>query len=319
MTVGGRFELILFDVNECQSALNHQLPSVLLDLDLWWLRAGKLYWQLSREREREADLVTSLAATASAIRSRLSAIQMRISITSLVQPYTCLLTVAFSVSECEGMTMSEVNNNAYRIETERLVIRCYEPKDAALLTESVTESLDYLKPWLPWVHVEPEPLEVKVQRLSRFRGEFDLQKDFTYGIFSKDETKLLGGTGLHTRLAGTNEFEIGYWIHKDFVGRGLATEAAGALAKVAFSVLHGVHRLEIRNDVCNLASAAIAAKLGFKHEGTLRSKYAFLDEWKDLMIWGLLEEEYPDTRAFSMSLRVYDAFGTVLCNDHSKV
>jgi RimJ/RimL family protein N-acetyltransferase len=243
---------------------------------------------------------------------------MRISVTSLVQAYACLLTVAFSVSECEGMTMIEVHNNAYRIETEQLVIRCYEPKDAALLAESVAESLDYLTPWLPWVHVEPEPLEVKVQRLSRFRGEFDLQKDFTYGIFSKDETKLLGGTGLHTRLAGSNEFEIGYWIHKDFVGRGLATEAAGALVKVAFSVLHGVHRLEIRNDVRNLASAAIAAKLGFKHEGTLRSKYAFLDEWKDLMVWGLLEEEYPDTRAFSMSLRVCDAFGKVLCNDHSK-
>jgi RimJ/RimL family protein N-acetyltransferase len=230
-----------------------------------------------------------------------------------------LITAAVSVCDCEGMAMSEVHNNAYRIETERLVIRCYEPKDAALLAESVTESLDSLKPWLPWVHVEPEPLEVKVRRLGRFRGEFDLQKDFTYGIFSKDESKLLGGTGLHTRLAGSDEFEIGYWIHKGFVGRGLATEAAGALVKVAFSVLRGVHRLEIRNDVCNLPSAAIAAKLGFKHEGTLRSKYAFLDEWKDLMIWGLLEKEYPNTRASTMSLRVYDACGKVLCNELSNV
>jgi RimJ/RimL family protein N-acetyltransferase len=230
-----------------------------------------------------------------------------------------LLVTAISINECEGMTMSEVHNNAYRIETERLVIRCYEPKDAALLAESVTESLEFLKPWLPWVHVEPEPLEAKVQRLSRFRGEFDLQKDFAYGIFSKDESKLLGGTGLHTRLAGSNEFEIGYWIHKDFVGRAFATEAAGALVKVAFSVLHGVHRLEIRNDVRNVPSAAIARKLGFKHEGTLRSKYRFLGEWKDLMVWGLLEEEYPNTRASDMSLLVYDASGKVLCNDLSNV
>lgn len=217
----------------------------------------------------------------------------------------------------DSMSASAIQNNAYRIETNRLVIRCYEPKDARLLAESVSESLDFLKPWLPWVHVEPEPVEAKVKTLSRFRAEFDLQKDYTYGIFNKDETRLLGGTGLHTRLAGASEFEIGYWIHKDFVGMGLATEAAGALVKVAFAVLQGVHRLEIRNDVCNVPSAAIPRKLGFVHEGTLRSKYAFLSDWKDLMIWGLVEGEYPESRAASISMRVSDACGVVIYDDLS--
>jgi RimJ/RimL family protein N-acetyltransferase len=211
--------------------------------------------------------------------------------------------------------MNKIENNAYRIETQRLVVRCYEPKDARLLAASVTESLDFLKPWLPWVHAEPEPVEEKVKTLRRFRAEFDLQKDYTYGIFNEDESRLLGGTGLHNRLAGTREFEIGYWIHKDFVGQGLATEAAGALVKVAFSVLRGVHRLEIRNDVSNVPSAAIARKLGFTHEGTLRSKYGFLDDWKDLMIWGLVDHEYLHSRATSICLRVSDACGEIIYDD----
>jgi hypothetical protein len=59
------------------------------------------------------------------------------------------------------------------------VIRCYEPKDAPMLAASVTESLEFLRPWLPWVHVEPEPVESKVRTLRRFRAEFDLQKDYT--------------------------------------------------------------------------------------------------------------------------------------------
>jgi len=38
---------------------------------------------------------------------------------------------------------------AYRIESERLVIRCYNPKDALLLQKSVQESVEHLRPWLP--------------------------------------------------------------------------------------------------------------------------------------------------------------------------
>ena len=45
---------------------------------------------------------------------------------------------------------------AYRIETDRLIIRCYNPEDADLLAKSIWESLEHLKPWMPWVHSEPE-------------------------------------------------------------------------------------------------------------------------------------------------------------------
>jgi hypothetical protein len=36
----------------------------------------------------------------------------------------------------------------YRIETERLVVRCWEPRDAPLLKEAVDASLDHLRPWM---------------------------------------------------------------------------------------------------------------------------------------------------------------------------
>ena len=205
------------------------------------------------------------------------------------------------------MSGDELSNPAYRIETRRLVVRCYNPSDAPLLAQSVTASVAHLRPWMPWAHDEPEPLEEKIKRLKRFRGMFDLGHDFVYGIFNANETELLGGTGLHTRL-GAHQLEIGYWIHKDYVNQGLVTESTAALIKVAFELLR-VHRLEIHCDPRNLSSAAIPRKLGFTHEGTLRRKTRFLDGWTDSMIWGLLESEYPATPSALAEIKAFDADG----------
>jgi RimJ/RimL family protein N-acetyltransferase len=89
---------------------------------------------------------------------------------------------------------------AYRVRTPRLVLRCWNPEDAPLLLGSVTESLDHLRPWLPWVANEPEPLDDKVTRLRGMRASFDLGKDFIYAILDPSETKVVGGTGLHPRV-----------------------------------------------------------------------------------------------------------------------
>lgn len=202
---------------------------------------------------------------------------------------------------------AEFANPAYRVETGRLVVRCYEPSDIQMLVDSINESIDHLKPWMAWAHAEPEPIEEKENRLRRFRAGFDLGENFGYGIFNAQETRLLGGIGLMSRI-GENQLEIGYWIHKDFVNRGLTTEATAALVKVAFEILY-THRLEIHCDPGNLSSAAIPRKLGFTHEGTLRAKTRFLERWSDSMIWGLLEGEYPNTPAAKAEIKAFDAFG----------
>ncbi len=208
------------------------------------------------------------------------------------------------------MSEATIVNPAYRIETARLVVRCYQPSDATLLADSVRESVEHLKPWMPWAHNEPEPFEYKAKRVLEFRGKFDLGQDYTYGIFNREETRLLGGTGLHTRL-GEKQLEIGYWIHKDFVKQGLVTESTAALIKVAFEIIH-VHRIEIHCDPRNAASAAVPRKLGFTHEGTLRAKTPFLDRWSDSMIWGLLESEYPNSPAVQAEIKALDAAGNTL-------
>ena len=129
--------------------------------------------------------------------------------------------------------MSElvIPKTVYRIETERLVVRCWDPKDAALIQEASAASKEHLLPFMPWAANEPQTVEQKVELMRRFRGLFDRGEDYVYGIFNKDETRALGGTGLHTRLKD-NALEIGYWLHKDFINRGFATETTSALTKL---------------------------------------------------------------------------------------
>jgi len=208
------------------------------------------------------------------------------------------------------MSETKIINPAYRIETERLIVRCYQPSDARLLAKSVTESIEHLKPWMPWAHNEPTPFEEKLQGVRRFRGRFDLNEDYVYGIFNLEETMLLGGTGFHTRL-GDNQLEIGYWIHKDYINKGIVTESTAALVKVGFEIVH-LHRIEIHCDPRNVASASIPRKLGFTHEGTLRAKTPFLDHWVDSMIWGLLDTEYPNTPSVQAQIKVFDVSGNSL-------
>jgi RimJ/RimL family protein N-acetyltransferase len=49
--------------------------------------------------------------------------------------------------------------NAYKIITERLIIRCYEPSDAESLKSAIDESLEHLLPWMPWTKNEPETID----------------------------------------------------------------------------------------------------------------------------------------------------------------
>jgi RimJ/RimL family protein N-acetyltransferase len=199
---------------------------------------------------------------------------------------------------------------AYRIETPRLVIRCWEPKDAPQLKAAIDASLEHLRPWMPWAEDEPEELDRKVERIRQFRGKFDLDQDYVYGIFSRNDTHVLGGTGLHTRV-GPNAFEIGYWVRAGSINRGLATETAAALTRVAFEIAK-VERIEIHCDPENVRSAAVPRKLGYTHDATLRRRTTRSGQPRDTMIWTLFADEYPSSPAAQAALEAFDALGRKL-------
>lgn len=197
---------------------------------------------------------------------------------------------------------------AYRIETPRTVVRCPNPEDASLLHAAVNASRAHLNPWMPWARGEPISFDEQVELLRRFRGEFDLDQDYKYSVFDLEETQVIGGSGLHTRI-GEGAREIGYWIHVDYIKQGYGTEVTCALTKVAFEIDH-VSRVEIHCDPKNQASAAIPRKIGFTHEATLRKRLLEGEEEpRDTMIWTLFPDEYPASLASSLEIKAFDVLG----------
>ncbi len=180
--------------------------------------------------------------------------------------------------------------------------RCWEPRDAPLLKEAVDSSIDHLRPWMPWAADEPQTLDEKVQLLRRFRGQFDLGQNFVYGLFSRDESEVVGGSWFHLRV-GDDAFEIGYWIRASREGEGLTTEVTAALTRVGFE-LCGVDRIEIQTEPANERSMRIPLKLGYREEARMRRRlYAAAGvEPRDVVVFTLFRNELAESPAASAQL-----------------
>lgn len=199
-------------------------------------------------------------------------------------------------------------SHIYRIHTQRLILRCWNPADAPLLLEAISASLDHLRRWMPWANDEPETLEDKVRRMQRWRAAFDLGRDFVYGLFTPDEYQVLGAIGSHTRIGGGAR-EIGYWIRADQTRKGLASEAASALTKAAFE-LESVHRIEVHCDPLNIASAGVPRKLGYLNQVTIpQCAPNFRTGPRDTAIWTMTRANYSRSVAARVSLEAFDASG----------
>ena len=209
------------------------------------------------------------------------------------------------------MTTPTAFRPAYTVQTQHTVLRCWSPADAGLALRAIEASLEHLRPWMEWAKRYPMNVAQQAGQLRWMRGMFDLGQDFTYGVFNREGSEVLGGTGLHPRV-GEGALEIGYWVSARHTGQGIATQIAGALTRVAFEV-EGVRRVEIHCDPRNVPSAAVARKLGFVHEGTLRQRLVAPDGvLRDKMIWTLLADEYPASPAAATVAEAFDVLGQKL-------
>ena len=209
------------------------------------------------------------------------------------------------------MGIAGVGTPPYRIETERLVIRCYDPRDAEALADSVNSSLDHLSPWMPWAaHAE---VDAQVALLRSFRAQFDADENYVYGVFDRDEARVVGGSGFHPR-GGPGSLEIGYWMRAESIGMGYATEVAGVLTRVGFEIC-GVARMDIQIEPTNVRSRRVPEKLGYTHEATLRRRLPQRREGTDLrdsMVFTMVREELASSPCMSFCYRAYDAAGRAI-------
>ena len=142
------------------------------------------------------------------------------------------------------------------------IVRKYEQSDAVALVTAVTESCEHLRPWMPWIRFEPQSVTQREALIKTWTDSWDGRTEFVMGIFLGNQ--VVGGTGLHLR-GDVNTVEIGYWIHVDYIGKGIATRMSGALTETAFAIWPEIDTVVIVHDESNIASGKVPARLGFEH------------------------------------------------------
>ncbi|GGU89043.1 acetyltransferase [Streptomyces albospinus] len=178
------------------------------------------------------------------------------------------------------------------LRTERLLLRPFEPSDAAAVHTACQD------PEIPrWTSVSAPYSRADAERFVGTVAPEGWRDDttYTFAVVTRADGSLVGSMGL-VRLAQLRtperQAELGYWTAKEHRGRGYTAEAARAVLRWAFRDL-GVERMEWLAEAGNEGSWAVARKVGFQREGTLRAKLVGGGTRRDLWIGSLLPSDLP--------------------------
>jgi RimJ/RimL family protein N-acetyltransferase len=181
-----------------------------------------------------------------------------------------------------------VDFTGYTADTEHLHLRPYTVDDLAAFAD-LHRRADVAR-YLPWPPRSEEEARAALGRHLDLEVEVDGQGLTLAGI-DPASGRLVGEFVLFLRSVQHLRGEIGYVLHPDFQGRGLATEGSRHLLAIAFDRL-GLRRVIARIDARNLPSAAVLRRLGMRHEAHLVQNELFKGEWADEDDFALLRSEW---------------------------
>ena len=160
--------------------------------------------------------------------------------------------------------------------------------DAAAFADHIASDLARLAEYLGW----PERT-VTTEGALAFIQPYVEQLDgrrLIAGIWSDGD--LVGGIVLFHHHPDVDVIELGCWAVAAAEGHGAVRAACVEGLRLARS--WGVERVQWHCDPRNTRSAALALRLGFGYEGTLRSSYPLRGERCDTAVYGLVEGEIDE-------------------------
>lgn len=151
--------------------------------------------------------------------------------------------------------------------------------------EADRERLSRFLPWVPYIKTVAD----EKNWLTQVKEKWTDNSEYNYVIFTKETSDFVGTVSFIKVRREHKRGEIGYWLVGRFEGQGLMSEATQAMISEIFRC--GFNRVEIRCSTLNARSAGVPQRLGFVHEGTVRSEYFVNGAYHDSMIWGKLNPQ----------------------------
>ena len=179
-----------------------------------------------------------------------------------------------------------------RLLGNQCTLRTFLESDAKSLSELLTNNKYFWSTFEPLHRDEYYTEETQYKKIMEGIQLLNTNREFSFGIYDKYSQQLIGHISLYAikRLPYSSGF-IGYSMDKNFVGRGIATEAVNLVLEFAFQTIN-LHRVEAYVTPKNDASVRVLEKAGLVREGLLRELLFINGEWVDHYMYALLQQDY---------------------------
>lgn len=174
------------------------------------------------------------------------------------------------------------------IHTSRLELRLINNDHLNEFCEMIRHSPS-LHQWVDWCHPHFNQQD-GYDFLIANRVNWLKSLSYGFGVFLKHNDELIGMVALTERYYSFNMGTIGYWISDEHQRKGYASEALQGLCSFCFEEI-ALTRLEIVCDTENIASHAVAKKLGALEEGVARNRFIHDDQIRDGLVFSLIPSD----------------------------
>jgi RimJ/RimL family protein N-acetyltransferase len=178
---------------------------------------------------------------------------------------------------------------AWPLETERLLIRPFEPRDL----ESM-QAIHGDPRVVQWLYNDPRTPDEVGSLLERKIADAALAADgdwLSAAATLREGGALVGDLVMQLVSEEHRCVEVGYIIDPACAGQGFATEAAGAFVRMSFEQF-GMHRVVGRVEPRNTGSVRVLEKLGMRREAHFVENEWVKGEWQSEFVFAILDREW---------------------------
>jgi ribosomal-protein-alanine N-acetyltransferase len=173
----------------------------------------------------------------------------------------------------------------------RVTLRHPEARDFDEWSSVREASREFLTPWEPQWTADELERNVWKQRLRRYREELRHGSGVAFLIRERKSGALAGGISIgNIRYGVAQTGQIGYWMSKDYAGKGLMVESVELVLRHGFETLR-LHRIEAACIPDNRRSIRVLEKAGFQREGHLRSYLRINGAWRDHVLYARIADD----------------------------
>ena len=171
---------------------------------------------------------------------------------------------------------------------ESLELRKTMPEVAEGMFAVVDANREYLREWLPWLDNTNSP-DDETTFINGLLEEYRRGEGINYAI--RLDGRFIGGMSLNWVDRGNRGCGVGYWLSEEFTGQGIVTRCCGRLMDHCFDDL-GLHRFVLEAATENIASRAVAERLGMRLEGITKDREWLYDHYVDSALYAITAPEW---------------------------